>query len=209
MYIVFNKFDFVWCKKQKTSRIGIFSGVSNETESAYSVCLKQVKSFHFVDIGLSLCRIVCNGEEASTVNGAISSDAGELGDSYGVARQTFRSTEAKFKRRGSFGEKYIDFMENLIRKEIILLSQVSTIPNRIIFCLTIQPPNRSFRVVFNGSSVTSSGESYNSLQMIGENLQDNLFDILLRFRLHRVALTGDVAQMYPQVVLKHEFRQLQ
>lgn len=37
------------------------------------------------------------------------------------------------------------------------------------------------RVVFNASSSTSSGVSFNNIQMVGPTVQDDLFSILLRF----------------------------
>lgn len=35
--------------------------------------------------------------------------------------------------------------------------------------------------------------------MIGERLQDNLFDLILRFRTHRIGITADIRKMYLQV----------
>ncbi|CAH2086997.1 unnamed protein product [Euphydryas editha] len=48
------------------------------------------------------------------------------------------------------------------------------------------------RVVFDASAVTTSGKSFNDIQMIGPKTQDDLFSILLRFREHKYAVTGDV-----------------
>lgn len=52
------------------------------------------------------------------------------------------------------------------------------------------------RVVFNASSKTSSGHSLNDLLMVGPTLQPNLMDTLIRFRVHAVAITADIAKMY-------------
>lgn len=139
-------------------------------------------------------------------------DAGELGESKRHALRALRSMEAKFKRGLQFKENYIKFMRKLIEDKIMTPIDKPIDESKQHFYLPhhgIQPLKKKFRVVFNGSAVTSSGESANSLQMIGEKLQDNLAETFLRFRVHRIALTGDVAQMYPQVLLKPEFRHYQ
>ena len=63
------------------------------------------------------------------------------------------------------------------------------------------------RVVFDGSAKTEpKGPSLNDTLMVGPKIQDDLFDIILRFRLHRVALSADVAKMYRQVKLDADHR---
>ncbi|GFT27618.1 integrase catalytic domain-containing protein [Trichonephila clavipes] len=47
------------------------------------------------------------------------------------------------------------------------------------------------RVVFNASSITTSGESLNSLQLNGDVIQRDLFSILLNFRARKFAVTAD------------------
>lgn len=53
-----------------------------------------------------------------------------------------------------------------------------------------------FRVVCDASCKTSSGKSFNDIQWNGPKLQDNLSDIVNRFRLKKVALLGDIEKMY-------------
>ncbi|GFW82093.1 DUF1758 domain-containing protein [Trichonephila clavipes] len=48
------------------------------------------------------------------------------------------------------------------------------------------------RVVFNASSITTSGESLNSLQLNGGVIQRDLFSILLNFRACKFAVTADI-----------------
>ena len=57
------------------------------------------------------------------------------------------------------------------------------------------------RVVFDASAKLKSGVSLNDLLMIGPTVHPPLIDVLLRFRLHRVALTADVSKMYRVVEL--------
>ena len=56
------------------------------------------------------------------------------------------------------------------------------------------------RVVFDGSNQRDKISLNNSL-LVGPKIQDYLFDILLRFRTHKVALSADVAKMYRQIAL--------
>lgn len=141
----------------------------------------------------------------------IKPNARELGESRSRAVRTLYSMEAKFRRDPVFHREYVSFIDNFINKGI--LSIIDKIDNsKPYFFLPhhgLMPKRKKFRAVFNGSATTSTGESFNSIQMNGEKLQDNLCDILLRFRLHRFALAADIEQMYPQVLIKPEFRQMQ
>lgn len=55
------------------------------------------------------------------------------------------------------------------------------------------------RVVFNGSSRTTSGYSLNDLLHTGAKLQTDLFDVLIWFRLFRYVFATDVEKMYRQI----------
>ena len=55
------------------------------------------------------------------------------------------------------------------------------------------------RVVFNGSTKTSTGFSLNDLLCKGGTLQEDLFSILIRFRKHIYAFTTDIKQMFRMI----------
>lgn len=55
------------------------------------------------------------------------------------------------------------------------------------------------RVVFDASCPTSSGQSLNDLLMVGPTVQPDVFTHLLRIRLNRWMLCGDITKMYRQV----------
>ena len=57
------------------------------------------------------------------------------------------------------------------------------------------------RAVFDASAKTSSGVSLNDTLLVGPTVHSSLVDVLLRFRLHRVALIADVSRMYRAVAL--------
>lgn len=58
---------------------------------------------------------------------------------------------------------------------------------------------KKFRIVFDASCVTSTGVSLNDLQLSGPKQQGDLCEILLRFRMHRFAVSADIVKMFRQV----------
>ena len=56
-------------------------------------------------------------------------------------------------------------------------------------------------VVFDGSAQSSSGISLNDLFLVDPTVHSTLMDVLLRFRLYRVALIADESRMYRAVRL--------
>lgn len=64
------------------------------------------------------------------------------------------------------------------------------------------------RVVFDGSCPTSTGWSLNDLQYVGPKVQNNIVDILLRFRTYKYVVSADVSMMYRQIILNSEHRPL-
>lgn len=67
----------------------------------------------------------------------------------------------------------------------------------------------SLRVVFDGSTKTTSGKSINDAQIVGPVIQDDLFSILLRFRQFEVAIVADIEKMYRMINIQPNQRHLQ
>ncbi|XP_017884602.1 uncharacterized protein LOC108627719 [Ceratina calcarata] len=65
------------------------------------------------------------------------------------------------------------------------------------------------RVVFDGSAKTSSNLSLNDVLMRGPTIQDDLFSLLLRFRMYAYVMTGDIEKMYRQFFVRPEDRAYQ
>lgn len=55
------------------------------------------------------------------------------------------------------------------------------------------------RVVFDASAKTTLGTALNDKLIAGPNLQQELIDIILRFRMHEYVITADVAMMFRQI----------
>lgn len=136
-----------------------------------------------------------------------------LGDSLERAKRSLFAVERQFRVQPVFKQRYIDFMS-----EYISLGHMSEcdfyhsqsgnfIPHHGVMretsCTT------KLRVVFNASSPTTSGVSFNDLQMVGPTVQDDLLSILLRFRTHKIVLAADVEKMYRQLIVHPEDRNLQ
>ncbi|GFX19794.1 integrase catalytic domain-containing protein [Trichonephila clavipes] len=64
------------------------------------------------------------------------------------------------------------------------------------------------RVVFNASSITTSGESLNSLQLNGGVIKRDLFSILLNFRAPKFAVTADIKKMFRMILIDESQRDL-
>lgn len=65
------------------------------------------------------------------------------------------------------------------------------------------------RVVFHAPQNTSSGKSLNDLICIGPKLQNNLHDLIVRWRTHFVVFTADIEKMYRQILVHESDTQLQ
>ena len=64
------------------------------------------------------------------------------------------------------------------------------------------------RAVFDASAKSSNGVSLNDTLLVGPTVRPPLIDVLLRFRLHRVALVTDVSRMYRAVLLTESDKDL-
>ena len=75
----------------------------------------------------------------------------------------------------------------------------------------LKPDSQStkLRVVFNGSSPTTSGHSINDLMHTGANLLLNITDVLLWIRQHKFLFATDVTKMYRQVMVHEADQDLQ
>ena len=62
------------------------------------------------------------------------------------------------------------------------------------------------RAVFDASAKSVSGVSLNDTLLVGPTIHPPLMDVLLRFRLHCVALTADVSKMYRAIELTESER---
>ncbi|CAI6372187.1 unnamed protein product [Macrosiphum euphorbiae] len=76
------------------------------------------------------------------------------------------------------------------------------IPHHAVFKST--SITTKLRVVFDASTICSTGKSLNDLLMKGPVVQPTLYSTLLRFRVHQVALTADIEKMYRQILIHND-----
>lgn len=138
---------------------------------------------------------------------------GVLGDSYQRAKHCLTSLERRLKGNEPFCKLYKEFMSEY--KALGHMSECkpnTKVPHYFIphhGVLRESSITTKLRVVFNASSPTSSGVSFNNIQMIGPTVQDDLLSILLHFRQIRYVLVADVEKMYRQIVVHPDDRPLQ
>lgn len=69
--------------------------------------------------------------------------------------------------------------------------------------------DNKIRVVFDASAQTSVGPSLNNCLFQGPKLQQDIIDVVTRFRTYKFAFTSDICKMYRQILVLPEYRALQ
>ncbi|UYV63980.1 hypothetical protein LAZ67_2006240, partial [Cordylochernes scorpioides] len=100
------------------------------------------------------------------------------------------------------------YLKNVVRDESVRLGHMQescslqTEPKYYIphHCILKAQPNK-LRVVFDASTKATTQISLNDLLHVGPKLQNNIFNILLKFRTNSVALVADIEKMYRQIRL--------
>ncbi len=121
-----------------------------------------------------------------------------LGESKMMALKRLRSV----KRRG-LSDDYVDFMSKYLELGHMLSAiepPLYYIPHHSVY------KNGKIRVMFDASAVSTNGKALNDFLAASPTLQNDLFTILLCFRLFVVAVVCDMVQMYRQIVVDPEDR---
>jgi len=111
----------------------------------------------------------------------------------------------KFKVDPTFANFYLNFMMEytnlghmkLVPPSLPEPSHVYYLPHHGV--MKESSLTTKLRVVFNGSSKTTSGISLNDILFTGPKLQNDLFDVLIWFRQFNYVFTADMEKMYRQV----------
>ena len=128
-------------------------------------------------------------------------------NNFQTAKQKMFALERKLKDHGDVKQQYRDFI-----KEFVDMVHLEEAPQTSGLCYYL-PHHCVFndstcrvRCSTRGSSKSPNGYSPNDCLLLGPRLQDDVFDILIRFCLHQYALSADVAKMYRQVALDESDR---
>lgn len=138
-----------------------------------------------------------------------SEDPRAIGDSMSSAKNRYLSLERRLLSNPAVKEEYdkvfkeylqLNYMHSVgTESEIGSSNDQYVIPHHAV--LRQDKSTTKLRVVLNASNKTSSGKSLNDLLHTGPNLQNDLFQIILRFRLLPVAISADIRQMYLRVLM--------
>ncbi|XP_076660602.1 uncharacterized protein LOC143363961 [Halictus rubicundus] len=137
-----------------------------------------------------------------------------LGDSKVQAKKRLHSLERKLQREPALKQEY-----HAVIQEYLDLGHMSELPQEQQSpegyylphhgVVKVTSDTTKLRVVFDGSATTNSGIALNDALHTGPKIQDDLLHILLRFRIHRYVLTGDIEKMYRQFLVRPEDRKFQ
>ena len=131
-----------------------------------------------------------------------------LGDSKLQAKRRFLSLEKSLHTKGTFPAFQAVMNEYFALKhaERVPQSDISSATSPVYYLpmhavTKTDSTTTKLRIVFDASAKTTSGSSLNDQFLVGPTLHSTLIDVLLRFRLHRIALTADISKMYRAVHL--------
>ncbi len=139
----------------------------------------------------------------------------ELGESRSIALRRFVQNERSLQRK----EKIKQF--NDVIEEYFTLDHAEPVPpnetkktGTTVYYMPVQgvikdsSTTTKLRAVFDASSPSSSGISLNDTLLTGPSLYPLLTDIILRFRLHKIAFSADIGKMFREIVLHPKERDL-
>ncbi|XP_076381801.1 uncharacterized protein LOC143260421 [Megalopta genalis] len=136
----------------------------------------------------------------------------QLGGSRSMALKRFLALERRLARNDELREQY----HQVINEYLALghMTQVDTVdtPGFYLPHHAVEKPSSTttkVRVVFDGAAKSTSGLSLNDTLLTGPTIQDNLFTLLIRFRMHAVVLTADIEKMYRQFIVRPDDRAYQ
>ena len=128
----------------------------------------------------------------------------ELGDSFSAASRMLVRMLRRFSRDVNFDKAYSDFLteyEELNHMELVKPSTIHLLFTIFLIVIRESSSTTKLRVVFNGSQKTTLGISWNENLHADPKLLPELFDIMLRWRRHKIVFSADMEKMFRQVLL--------
>lgn len=133
-------------------------------------------------------------------------------NNYEVAIQRFNSLRRKLNANTDLKQKYAEHMQDYIDKKQVEVVLDKTHTKERLFYLPhhavkkVTNEETKWRIVFDASSQSPGHPSLNDVLEVGPNLLPDILATLLRFRLHKIAITSDGRQAFLQLILADEDR---
>ncbi|XP_054746311.1 uncharacterized protein LOC129250737 [Anastrepha obliqua] len=131
-----------------------------------------------------------------------------LGDPFDIARRRFLALERRLLRSPEIRPQYIAFMEEYegighmsVVAQPNLKEPYYYMPHHCV----LKPHSTSTKllVAFDFSCRTSTQTSLNDILLVGPTVQQELYMLLIRFRLYPFAITANITKMYRQVLIEN------
>ncbi|XP_076301931.1 uncharacterized protein LOC143220079 [Lasioglossum baleicum] len=135
-----------------------------------------------------------------------------LEESRSRALNRLLSLERKLERDPELKQQYVKILEEYLALGHMKQVEAGHAPGFYLPHHAVVKPSSSttkVRVVFDGSAKSSTNISLNETLRVGPTLQEDLFSLLLRFRMHAYVLTADIEKMYRQFLVRAEDRAYQ
>ncbi|XP_029054124.2 uncharacterized protein LOC114881485 [Osmia bicornis bicornis] len=113
-----------------------------------------------------------------------------------------RLNQDQFQQYQAVLQEYLDLGHTSELRGINDIGEGYYLPHHGVTKITSE--TTKLRVIFDGSTATTTGLSLNETLHIGSKIQEDLLHILIRFRSHRFVLIGDIEKMYRQFIVRPE-----
>lgn len=137
-------------------------------------------------------------------------DPNVLGSSEGIAEKRFFALERKLQASPQLRKAYDKIIKEYLENDYLTpVGEVESqdkgyiIPHHGV--IRNDKVTTKLRMVLDASAITNTGLSLNHVLHAGPNLQNDIFRILLNFRLFSVAFCADVKQMYLQILVNKNY----
>lgn len=134
-----------------------------------------------------------------------------LGDSKRMALATLFQLEKRFEKNENLRKQYTEAIMDAIKNNHMKLIEFPKenahyIPHHAVIK---ESTTTKLRTVYNASQKTSNGLSLNEQLAIGKIVQPTILNLMMQWRMYKIAIIGDLEKMYKQIWLNEDQRHLQ